>query len=221
MDTKPGRSAWALPVVIGLVALLIGAGIGWFARSGEIAELTGQLAEARSAAEEPSEEPPGEPTIDPATSDTPAEKPVVDPAAGESAVTDPPATASGREFCYVREVVNETGTTMITVDYAQFLTGADAAAAATARGDESPPPNDYYIVNENPLLRTFPVRAGITVTLHHGNPSGNMEPYTVVLGQWQDFFVGMSPGMEVVRDIPYWITLKNGEVTAIEELYLP
>ncbi len=221
MDTKPAQDKWALPVVIGLVALLIGAGIGWFARSGEIARLTDELAEARFAAEESAEESAEEPTIDPAASDTPAEEPT-DPATGDAPATDPPpATTSGREFCYVREVVNETGTTMITVDYAQLLTGAEAASAATAAGDESPPPNDYYIVNENPLLRTFPVRAGIMVTLQSGNPSGDMDPYTVVLGQWQDFFIGMSPGMEVVRDVPYWITLQNGEVTAIEEQYLP
>ncbi len=131
------------------------------------------------------------------------------------------ASEDGRHFCYVTDVLNETGTTMITVDYADLLTGPEAAAAAAAAGEESPPPNDYWISNVNPLLRTFPVRPGISVKLTSTSEGTVPDGYTVSLGQWQDFYVGMSPGMEVVRHVPYWITIENGEVTFIEEQYLP
>ena len=54
----------------------------------------------------------------------------------------------------------------ITVDYVQILTGQAAADAATAAGEESPPPNDYFIANTSAKLRTFslpkatPIRMG-------------------------------------------------------------
>lgn len=152
--------------------------------------------------------------------------PAVTPAAEEpdpppGADPDPNATADGRYFCFVREIVNETGTTVITVDFAEFLTGAEAAAAATAAGEESPPPNDYWISNVNPRLRTFPVKADINVRLVSTSDGVNMAGYDAALGQWQDFWAGMSPGLEHIRDVPYWIEVAGGTVTSIKEQYIP
>jgi hypothetical protein len=131
------------------------------------------------------------------------------------------STEDGRHFCYVREIRNEASTVIVTVDFAEFLMGAEAEAAATAAGEESPPPNDYWISNVNPKLRDFPVQAGaivrLTSTAEGVNPSG----YAVSLGQWQDFFAGMGPGMERIRDVPYWIEVTDGVVTLVEEQYLP
>src|SRR5690606_9602937 len=45
----------------------------------------------------------------------------------------------------------------VTVDVVQFLTGDAAASAAAEDGGEVPPPNDYWVRNENDLLRTLPV----------------------------------------------------------------
>ena len=42
----------------------------------------------------------------------------------------------------------------MTFDLAYFLTGDAANQAAAEHGDETPVPNDYYIVNDNPSLRT-------------------------------------------------------------------
>jgi len=121
----------------------------------------------------------------------------------------------------VRDIVNETGTTMITVDYADFLTGDEAADAAAAAGEESPPPNDFFIRNVNPMLRTFPVESGISVTLRSSSSGIDADGYTVPLGQWQDFFIGMTGDMEVVRVVPYWIEIEDGVVVSVEEQYLP
>jgi hypothetical protein len=51
----------------------------------------------------------------------------------------------------------------LTFDLAEFLTGEAAAQAAAEHGDESPPPNDYYIVNDNPKLRTMPIAPDATI----------------------------------------------------------
>ncbi|MDZ4181132.1 MAG: hypothetical protein U1E29_18170 [Coriobacteriia bacterium] len=143
------------------------------------------------------------------------------PTQGDAPGDTSDSTADGRYFCYIRDMRNEADTLIVTVDFAEFLLGAEANAAAVAAGEESPPPNDYWISNVNPKLRDFVVRKGATVrlaTMADGvNPSG----YAVSLGQWQDFFVGMSPGMERVQDVPYWIEVSGGTVTLIEEQYLP
>lgn len=126
----------------------------------------------------------------------------------------------GRHFCFVRDVATENGETIITVDYADLLTGAEANAAATAAGEESPPPNDYFIRNINPKLRSFSVKPGILVTLTASAGHG-VDGEAVSLGEWHDFYAGITPGMEGVQHVPYWIAIVDGVVTAIEEQYLP
>ena len=212
-DTTPANR-WIVPVAIALIALLAGGLIGWWARTAEVAELEERLAEAETT---PTVEPAVDESREEVSTETPAETPETEPQPEPE--PGPDASASGREFCYVTNIESTVEGTFITVDYALFLTGDEAAAEAAARGDESPPPNDYYIVNDNPRLRTFPVKAGIMVQVHHGDP--NLEAHTITFGQWQDRFIGMSPGLEVVRHVPYWITLEDGVVVAIEEQYLP
>lgn len=216
-------------VAVGLAAALIAGALVWAVMSGraadeqtraetaeeqaaelesEVASLTARveaLASADGSAQEDS------------SGQDPVSEVAEDGAGGETSSDD----EDGRHFCFVREVLNETGTTMITVDYADMLTGDEAAAAASAAGAESPPPNDFFISNVNPLLRTFPVESGISVTLVSQAGGLDMDGYAVPLGQWQDFFAGMSPGMEVVQEVPYWIEIDDGVVTSIEEQFLP
>lgn len=130
------------------------------------------------------------------------------------------ATTSEKQFCFMRSGTWEGATPNLTVDYAELLEGDDAAAAATAHGSESPPPNGYYIVNDNPKLRTFPADANMKVQV--ASTAGGIEPagYTIGFGQWYDVLIGMS-AENFVKDRPYWITIKAGKITAIEEQYLP
>ncbi len=132
----------------------------------------------------------------------------------------PAATDVDRQFCFMRGGTWEGSTPYLSVDYAELLSGDEAAAAATAHGSESPPPNDYYIVNDNPKLRSIPADPNMTVkaiTEADGMVSGG---YSIGFGQWFDVLIGMSAD-DFVKDRPYWITIKNGTITAIEEQYLP
>ena len=60
--------------------------------------------------------------------------------------------------------VADGGDHTMTFDYVQFLTGSAAIHAATAHGDTVD--NDFYVVNDNPKLRTFPVSSGVLIKLH-------------------------------------------------------
>jgi hypothetical protein len=132
-----------------------------------------------------------------------------------------PTEDDGRHFCYVTSALWEDDTPRLTVDYAQMLGGAEAAAAAAAAGDESPPPNDYYIVNENPRLRSFPVDASLTVRMTSTAEGTRPDGYDMAFAQWFDAYSGMSGTFPAIRDVPYWITIENGTIAAIEEQYLP
>jgi len=107
-------------------------------------------------------------------------------------------------------------------DLASFLTGDEANQAAEEHGDETPVPNDYYIVNDNPRLRTLVVSRNIRILLldwkHCCDQFFPADP-----GRFQDSFAldEYPPGNYKGSFSTYWLTVKDGVVTAIEEQYLP
>jgi hypothetical protein len=80
-----------------------------------------------------------------------------------TAATDSTALApSATYFGYIKTI--DADHNKLTFDRALFYTGDDANKEAAARGDETPVPNDYYIVNDNPLLRTLPLSLDVVVS---------------------------------------------------------
>ncbi|RMH86193.1 MAG: hypothetical protein D6683_00900, partial [Actinomyces sp.] len=57
--------------------------------------------------------------------------------------------------------VTDTAPDAVTFDLACWFTGDAAALAAAEDGEESPPPNDYYIRNRSSRLRTVPVAGAL------------------------------------------------------------
>lgn len=201
-------------------ALLLGAGGAWLVRGREVGTLEDRLAkleaEAKGDAEESTET---VETTEPVPVEQPAEEqPVTEPSAEgpREEVTGPSEKQPG----YVQSVSNLSGAWSLKIDYVQFLTGGEAADAAAARGDESPPPNDYYIVNDNPKIREFPIKPGISVKVVT-NPDGGSDPegHSVTLGEWAAFMNGTEA--EIFRSNLYWVTVTNGTVIAIEAQYVP
>lgn len=114
----------------------------------------------------------------------------------------------------------EGGTTVLTVDYIQFLTGDEAAAAAADRGDESPPPNDYYIVNDNTRLREFAVQDGISVmTVVQDDGTSDPGGHTLPLAEWVERLSG--PAADAFKSSFYWLTVSGETITTVEQQYLP
>ena len=142
-----------------------------------------------------------------------------------SATTTPPDTAastSARQFSFVKDVTESGGTYAVVADYAQFLTGAAAAASASAHGDESPPPNDYYIANDTKKLRTLPVKSGIKVVLTAlDDGTSDPEGYKVSLEKWAGYYAAPTADTGSITGGPYWLTITDGVVTAIAEQYTP
>ncbi len=215
--TESRNISRALAVGIALVALVVGALIGWLVLSPTIHDLESRLAaaEARLAELSADETPtvPGggsaEPTATPGNGDS-------TPPAGDT--EEPPVTETTPAF--VTGVRTTGGITYVTLDYIQFLTGDEAAAAAEAHGDESPPPNDYYIVNDNPQLREFPVDENIDVQVvfsaeGYSEPGGLRIPFA----EWLD---GVTGSLELYYLTNYYtVTVTDGVITELDQQYLP
>lgn len=171
------------------------------------ARLEAASAEASMAAEQVTPTAPEEPT----STSVPAPS-----ALAPGAVAKPKVET---QFTFIKKATQSGSASTIVADYAQLLTGDAAAVAATAHGDESPPPNDYYIVNDNPKLRTLPVRSDATVKLTTKSDGTTVGPsgYSVTLTK----FVQLYNSTPAIHAAPYHITLTDGTVSAITEQYVP
>lgn len=114
------------------------------------------------------------------------------------------------------------GDPTLTFDYVQFLTGAAATKAAAAHGDTAE--NDYYVANDNPKLRTFPVSAAIVIKLHPGDG-----PQFSRIFSFSEFKALMTAGSGTYggrhydwsAETTYYINVKNGKVLRIENQWVP
>jgi hypothetical protein len=156
------------------------------------------------------------------SSPTPTDKPSPTPSA---IATDEPSgdtLSDGRYFVQLTDIQGgEEGPLLLQYDLAYFLTGEEANQAADDRGLETPVPNDYFIVNDNPKLRLTPLE-GVYSVKYIPEGSGLSSPVKAHEAQ----FLGWM-GESVQTDFPpkdtswWWVTIENGSVTKIEQQYLP
>lgn len=101
----------------------------------------------------------------------------------------------------------------ISFDLACWFTGDAATAAAAEDGAESPPPNDYYVRNQNTQLRELEVAPDIPVLWYlSGDPNDSQQGN---FSEWVEFLETQDFRLSI------WVTIDNGEVTAIEEQWVP
>jgi hypothetical protein len=141
--------------------------------------------------------------------------PTATPSSSPSAAATPDgALTDGKHPGYFTSV-NVTDRT-VTVDVVQFFTGDAATNAAREDGSpEVPPPNDYWIRNANPQLRTLPVSADATITVNvlAGETSGDSaKDVTVTLQQLANYNLA---------NHLFWVTVAGGTITGIAEQFLP
>ena len=98
-------------------------------------------------------------------------------------------------------------------DLACWFSGMAAAIAAAEDGEESPPPNDYYIRNDSNQLRTVLVAASASVAWL---PTG--DPADIMTGTYEEW-IADRPVRSYLPGV--WIEIEDGEVTLIEEQYVP
>jgi hypothetical protein len=123
--------------------------------------------------------------------------------------------ADGRHPAFLKSV--DLASRTIVIDVVQFFTGAEAARAASEDGQESPPPNDYYIRNTNQRLRTLPVppSARISVNILANDETGDAtKDLSVDFPKLASYFpTEVSP--------LFWVTVRDDQVNTLQEQYLP
>ena len=163
-----------------------------------------------------------------------ADVPVADEPADEEAMPDdgaaappdedaaPAELADGRHPVYLHEV--DVTARTLRVDLVQFLTGDEASQAFLTDnpGETEGPPNDYYIVNDNPRLRTALVADDVIVELVRLEEDGNAELDPGTFEELPDYLSAYVPAEGPALSYnPFWVTVEAGQVTAIQEQYLP
>ncbi len=98
-------------------------------------------------------------------------------------------------------------------DLACLYVGEAAEAAAAEDGEESPPPNDYYVRNENEAIRMLAVGPDTPVTWY---PSGDPnDEVTGTYAEWIEFLATQESYLGI------WVTVESGAVTEIAEWWVP
>ena len=146
------------------------------------------------------------------TASTPATEPTT---SGPTTTSEQAVLADGRHPVFLQAV--DADRRKVTFDLIQYLTGDAATRAAAEDGEESPPPNDYYIRNVNSRLRTLPVRsdAPITVNVLAAQSTGSStKDVSVTLDELASYFPNSGTA-------PFWITVEQGQVTKIAQQFLP
>lgn len=141
---------------------------------------------------------------------TAVELSVVELALGSGCVPGATELPDGIWFGFLDEVSETT----VAFDLACWFSGAPAAEAAAQDGEESPPPNDYYVRNSTELDRTLQVAAGTEVVWlpDLGDPA------TVARIDYPSWLVERA---ERESQPGVWVTTTGGAVTLIEEQYVP
>ena len=164
--------------------------------------------------------PPATVSVSPSPSPTPSSVESPSPTTSSLTPSPTPVLEDGRHFGYIKSI--DVGSQTLVFDLAYFLTGDEANQAAAEHGDEVPVPNDYYIVNDNPKLRTLQVASNVKIrVIDWGNccdlVPGEIQPFVDAFSTKHHKWDAMYKGSET----QYWLTVRNGAVTEIEEQFLP
>jgi hypothetical protein len=129
--------------------------------------------------------------------------------------TTPAALADGKSAAYLKTVDAHART--VTFDLIELLMGDAATKEWLKTHPDEPdgPPEGYMIVNDNSRLRTLAFAAQTSVKVVDLNASDPSIPKPIKLADLPGHLAG-----ERQAALPYWLTVKNGQVTALEEVYL-
>jgi hypothetical protein len=144
---------------------------------------------------------------------------------GESRDVLGTSTPVVRSFGYIESIDVEART--LRFDAAEFLTGAKGLRAAREDGaiePEEPLSNDYYVRNSDRSTETLVLADEVAVTRVQCNGGCREKLPGELNALAASFRLGDVPNLSDPyrgRHTQYWLTIEEGEVKRIDELYLP
>ena len=98
-------------------------------------------------------------------------------------------------------------------DLACWFTDDAATQAAAEDGEESPPPNDYYVRNSNPDTREVPLGKAVDVSFFpDGDPANGIE---IDYDDWAAMVAARG------YELGAWLEIEGGVITDIHEQWVP
>lgn len=207
-------------IALGIVLAIIAAGAAWAVLGGKTADVVG-VPESTSTADTTGSVDPqsGDATL---TASEATQTLMSEPEGGDLEITyDPSASPPVIEQMTGAIVsVNGSGDAYtLSIDFVEFLAGEEAVAAAKEHGG-SVSDSGLYVVNDNPKVRDYPIQPGITVRVTT-DPDGTPNQLGRVLSV-KDWAAGVNGAAKAAYTSgTYIVTITNGTITAIEQLYLP
>jgi hypothetical protein len=143
------------------------------------------------------------------------------PAATETVAPAPkPELEDGRHFGFIKSVDFQRST--VVFDLAYLLKGEKANQAAAAHGYETPVDNDYFIVNDNPRLRTLTMSPHVQILLLNWNRCCNVFFQANRRHFEASFKIKHFTGSNYQGTYgSYWLTVEDGAVVKIQNQYQP
>jgi hypothetical protein len=124
---------------------------------------------------------------------------------------------------YIDKVYEKDGKRYISIDYAEYLTGAAADAAAVAAGEIAPGehvPDDYWIQNDNPQKRVFEVSDSVAITTSSWISTfawNEIMDHPVTWAQFKSFWSATPPADDIhLHRSPWWIERDGPLVVKID-----
>ena len=160
------------------------------------------------------------PTATPSASPSPED--TISPSASPPTETPSPETESavledGRHLVFVDTAFRpEDGPARVRFDLVYWYTGDEAEEVAAEHGTEAT--NGYYIENDNPRLRTLPLAEEVEVTYVPEGQCCELQPGDV--DAWLESIL-QTEQTDYPEDVPWWITVESGQITRIEQQFLP
>ena len=150
--------------------------------------------------------------------------PVADP--GVPSDINPPAV-SEKAIGYLKKVYSKGGKNYINIDYVQWLSG-DTAEQAMREDGQCPKKgecivlNDYYIRNQNPLIRTFEVVPDVEIRAHDFEKDYASGDWTesMTFSKFSQYF-NRNANNGYWNSAPFHIEIGNNKVLKITEQYIP
>jgi hypothetical protein len=131
-----------------------------------------------------------------------------------------PALSDGKHFGAFVAVGATQKPPRLVIDIEQWFTDQAAVDAAIEDGITADPGiNGYYIRNANPRWRMIEIDPAAKVSLSTYPTVDPSDPTVVNLSTFGEYFSSYEG--RLLRLSPYWITVKDGMVVAIEEQFIP
>jgi len=212
-----GQNRRTVLIVLALVVALLVFGGGYALGHGNDAPVAAASSVVPSPTATHTRRPKPTPSDSPTLSATPTQTPSPDPTAEPQNDT----LADGRYFVRLNDLQGgEAGPPAVQYDLAYFLTGAAADQAAKDRGQETPVPDGYFIVNDSHRMRVVALADPFSVKyIPEGNCCQPVKAHNASFLGWL--------GQTQQSDFPpkdtswWWITIDGGQISKIEQQFLP